>query len=238
MPITTARLAMRADPNTVLGAEAANSPLLGFLRSGGPRENGTNILSQGQEGVADWLRGKVGGDTAGGANTLVLNFPYTPTIRTGIEAMYTEMELTHTNYQPHAFNRSQIQNISISAKFTSQTDLWAKHSLGAIHFLRTITKMRYGEGDPLRGAPPPVLSFTAYGRYMFENVPVVVKSFNITLPDDVDYAELNVAGQYHAVPTLFTIDIELMVQRAVGPVRTEFTLGKFAGGQLADKGYI
>jgi hypothetical protein len=83
-----------------------------------------------------------------------------------------------------------------------------------------------------------VLSFTAYGRYMFENVPVVVKSFNITLPDDVDYAELNVAGQYHAVPTLFTVDIELMVQRAVGPIKDEFTLGKFAGGQLAEKGYI
>ena len=238
MPITTARLAMRADPNTVLGAEAANSPLLGFLRTAGPRENGTNIISQGIEGVTDWVRAKLGGNAVGGGNTLVLNFPYTPTIRTGIEAMYTEMELTHTNYQPHAFNRSQIQNIGISAKFTSQTDLWAKHSLGVIHFLRTITKMRYGEGDPLRGAPPPVLSFTAYGRYMFENVPVVVKSFSITLPDDVDYAELNVDGQYHAVPTLFTIDIELMVQRATGPIRTEFTLGKFAGGKLADKGYI
>ena len=238
MPITTARLAMRADPNTVLGAEAANSPLLGFLRTAGPRENGTNAVSQTIEGVTDWVRGRLGGNSAGGGNSLVLNFPYTPVIRTGTEAMYTEMELTHTNYQPHAFNRSQIQNISIQAKFTSQTDLWAKHSLAVIHFLRTITKMRYGAGDPLRGAPPPVLSFTAYGRYMFENVPVVVKSFNITLPDDVDYAELNVAGQYHAVPTLFTVDIELMVQRAVGPIKDEFTLGKFAGGQLAEKGYI
>jgi hypothetical protein len=73
---------------------------------------------------------------------------------------------------------------------------------------------------------------------MFENVPVVVKSFQVQLPDDVDYAELNVAGEYHAVPTLFTIDIELMVQRAIGSVRSDFTLGKFAGGQLANKGYI
>ena len=55
MPITTARLAMRADPNTVLGAEAANSPLLGFLRTAGPRENGTNVVSQSIEGVTDWF---------------------------------------------------------------------------------------------------------------------------------------------------------------------------------------
>jgi len=238
MPITTAKLTMKADPNTVLGAEAANSPLLGFLRIAGPRENGTNIVSQGIEGVTDWVRGALGGNNTGGGNTLSLNFPYTPVIRTGTEAQYTEMELTHTNYQPHAFNRSQVQNINIQAPFTAHTDLWAKYSLGAIHFMRTVTKMRYGENDPLRGAPPPVLNFTAYGRYMFENVPVVVKSFNITLPNDVDYAELNVAGQYHAIPANFTMEIDLMIQRAVGPIRSEFTLGRFAGGQLSQKGYI
>ena len=73
---------------------------------------------------------------------------------------------------------------------------------------------------------------------MFENVPVVVQSFNVTLPNDVDYVDTIVNYSHHAVPVSFTMDMELMIQRAVGPVRTEFTLGQFAAGQLASKGYI
>jgi hypothetical protein len=34
------------------------------------------------------------------------------------------------------------------------------------------------------------------------------------------------------------MDIELIIQRAVGPIRKEFTLGKFASGALAKQGYI
>jgi len=241
MPIPTARLSIKADPNAVFGAGAADSPLLGMLRVSGPRGgNGSDPLGAGTatNTAADWLRGRLGGNSIGGGNTLSLNFPYTPVIRLGGQALYTEMELTHTNYQPHAFNRSQVQNIQISAKFTAQTDLWARYSLAAIHFMRTVSKMRYGEGDPLRGAPPPVLSFSAYGTYMFENVPVVVQSFNVQLPDDVDYVDTVVNGVHHGVPALFNMELDLIVQRAVGPIRSEFTLGKFAAGQLSSKGYI
>lgn len=241
MPISTARLSIKSDPNSVFGDGADSSALLGMLRASGPRgSNGTDPtgLVGATNSIADWVRGKLGGNAIGGGNTLSLNFPYTPTIRTGTTALYTEMELTHTNYQPHAFNRSQVQNISVSAQFTSQTDLWARYSLAAIHFMRTITKMRYGQNDPLRGAPPPVLNFSAYGTYMFENVPVVVQSFNVVLPNDVDYVDTVVNGIHHAVPTVFNMEMELMIQRAVGPTRTDFTLGAFASGSLASKGYI
>ena len=238
MPISTAKLSIASNPNDVFGDGASTSTLLGYLQASGPRPYGTNVVTQADDSVASWVKGLVGGNKLGGANTLSLNFPYTPTIRTGTTAQYTEMELTHTNYQPHAFNRSQVQNISVQAQFTAQTDIWAKYCLAAIHFMRTVTKMRYGQNDPLRGAPPPVLYFSAYGSYMFENVPVVVQSFNITLPNDVDYIDTMVNYSHHAVPVSFAMDIELMIQRAVGPTRTEFTLGQFAAGQLASKGYI
>jgi hypothetical protein len=238
MPISTAKLSLKADPNAVFGEGATTSQLLGYLQASGPTPYGNNAVGQAIDSATNAVTGLFGANSAGGGNTLSLNFPYTPVIRTGHMVHYTEMELTHTNYQPHAFNRSQIQNISISAQFTSQTDLWAKYSLAAIHFMRTITKMRYGQSDDLRGAPPPVLLFSAYGTYMFENVPVVVSNFSITLPNDVDYIDTQVNYIHHAVPAVFTMDIELMVQRAVGPIRKEFTLGKFASGALAKQGYI
>jgi hypothetical protein len=239
MPISTAKLSLKADPNAVFGDGATTSQLLGYLQVGGPMTYGNNVVGTAIDNVRSAAANIFGNpNSAGGSKTLSLNFPYTPIIRTGTQVVYTEMELTHTNYQPHAFNRSQVQNIGITAQFTAQTDLWAKYSLAAIHFMRTITKMRYGENDPLRGAPPPVLLFSAYGTYMFENVPVVVSNFSISLPNDVDYVDTQVNYIHHAVPILFTMDIELMIQRAVGPVRKEFTLGNFASGKLATKGYI
>ena len=41
--------------------------------------------------------------------------------------------------------------------------------------------------DTNAGAPPPVLKLNGYGDYVFKDVPVVVQSFNIELPNDVDY---------------------------------------------------
>jgi hypothetical protein len=240
MPISTAKLSLASPPGDVFGEGGATSALLGYLQGNGPRPNGTSAAGQAGDAVAAWVRDATSKNAngIGGSNSLSLNFPYTPVIRTGTTAQYTEMELTHTNYQPHAFNRSQVQNISIQAQFTSQTDIWAKYSLAAIHFMRTITKMRYGQNDPKRGAPPPVVYFSAYGTYMFENVPVIVQQFNITLPNDVDYVDTMVNSSHQAVPIAFQMDIELIVQRAVGPIRTEFTLGQFSSGALASKGYI
>jgi hypothetical protein len=57
----------------------------------------------------------------------------------------------------------------------------------AIRFLRTYTKMNYGRLDPDRGQPPRILRFFAHGNNMFNDVPVVLTKFSMTLPEDVDY---------------------------------------------------
>ena len=59
--------------------------------------------------------------------------------------------------------------------------------LAVIHFFRSVTKMFYGAGDPLRGAPPPLTYLTGLGQYQFNQHPCVVQSFNYTLPSEVDY---------------------------------------------------
>jgi hypothetical protein len=46
--------------------------------------------------------------------------------------------------------------------------------------------MFYGQ-DPQRGAPPPLVYLIGLGEYQFNNQPCVVKSFNYSLPNDVDY---------------------------------------------------
>jgi hypothetical protein len=59
--------------------------------------------------------------------------------------------------------------------------------------LRSATKMFTGEGD-LVGNPPPILTLNGYGDYVFKNVPVVVKSFSVNLPQDANYINTSVAA--------------------------------------------
>ena len=66
--------------------------------------------------------------------------------------------------------------------------------MACIHFLRSVTMMNFGQTDPNAGTPPPVLIFDAYGPFVFFNLPVIVKSFNVTFPEDVDYVQVNTNG--------------------------------------------
>jgi hypothetical protein len=113
-------------------------------------------------------------------------FPYTPTINYEMQATYSDVNPTHSNYNIHFYKNSHVGAFSVTAKFTVQNDADAVYYLTTMHLLRALTKMQYGN-DPVAGAPPPVCRFSAYGDYMIQNVPVAIKSFRTDLPDNVDY---------------------------------------------------
>lgn len=120
-------------------------------------------------------------------NLLKLEFPYTPQIEYGVDVKYDSFNLTHTNYQPYAYTRTENPSLSMSCKFSAHTTDHFNQSVNAIRFLRTYTKMNYGRQDPDRGLPPRILRFFAYGPQLFNDVPVVISKFNITFPEDIDY---------------------------------------------------
>lgn len=122
-----------------------------------------------------------------------LIFPYTPTITINHSASYNTQQLTHQNYNFIAYQNSPVSDITISGEFTAEDAVQAKYWLAAVHFLRSVTKMFTGDTS-LGGNPPPILNFSAYGDYVFRNVPVVVKSFNMTLPKEVDYISTEIAA--------------------------------------------
>ena len=114
-------------------------------------------------------------------------FPYMPTIQTSYNADYESTELTHSNYRGQFYKSSYVGDISITGTFTAQDTAEANYLLAVIHFFRSVTKMFYGAKDPLRGAPPPLVYLIGLGQYQFNNQPCVVKTFNYSLPNDVDY---------------------------------------------------
>lgn len=122
-----------------------------------------------------------------------LIFPYTPTVQISSSASYEDQALTHQNYAYTFYQNSRVDQFTVSGAFNVEDGYQALYWIAAVHFLRSATKMFTGDGD-LSGNPPPILKFNGYGDYVFKNVPVVVKSFNIELPSDVNYISTSVSG--------------------------------------------
>ncbi len=116
-----------------------------------------------------------------------LIFPYTPTVSMTHTASYNSLEPTHSNYPFMAYQNSKVEQITITGEFYCETGPDAAYWIAAVHYLRSVTKMAFGDSGGDTGQPPPVLKLNGYGDYVFNNLPVVVKSFTVELPNDVDY---------------------------------------------------
>lgn len=115
-------------------------------------------------------------------------FPYTPSISVNYAANYDATPLTHSNYKIFQYGSSSVDQISINCDFTAQDASEARYLLAVIHFFRSVTKMFYGQDkNPLAGTPPPLCYLTGMGQFQFDRHPLVISSFNMSLPTDVDY---------------------------------------------------
>ena len=122
-----------------------------------------------------------------------LIFPYTPTITISNQANYSDQPITHHNFSYINYVSSRVSEININADFYVEDAIQAQYWLSVVHFLRSVTKMFTGDSANA-GNPPVILYFNAYGNFVFKDIPVVVKSFNMTLPKEVDYITTNMSG--------------------------------------------
>ena len=115
-------------------------------------------------------------------------FPYTPSINVTYAANYSPASPAHSNYKFFQYENSYVDNISIGCDFTAQDSDEATYVLAVIHFLRSVTKMFYGQDqNPKLGTPPPLCYLFGLGQFQFNAHPLAITSFNYNLPVDVDY---------------------------------------------------
>jgi len=158
-------------------------------------------------------------------------FPYPPTITVSHRANYESENLLHSNYTTPYYTHSAVDSISIQGRFTAQTENEAKYILSMMHFFRTVTKMFYA-GKDNRGTPPPVLYLDAYGQYMFDHIPIVVKDFNYTLPNDVNYMTVTFMNKVCKVPLDLNITLDTMPLYSRNKISNNFDLQSFSKGSL------
>ena len=128
---------------------------------------------------------------------LFRSFPYTPQIQVNYTANYDGTDLAHSNYKIYQYKNSEVGQVQITGMFTAQDTIEANYLLAVIHFFRSATKMFYGQdNDPKAGTPPPLLYLSGYGAHQFDNHPIALTSFNMSLPDDVDYVRAGTSNSY------------------------------------------
>lgn len=155
-------------------------------------------------------------------------FPFNPTVLLSHSANYSQIQPTHTNYAFNAYENSQIDVITMTGEFYQENENDAKYWVACLHFLRSATKMFYGNSNPL-GNPPVVCRLNGYGKHVLNNIPVVITNFTTDLPVDVDYIQCTINGQTNYVPTQSVITVTLQPQYARRS-QSGFSLNEYAGG--------
>jgi len=158
-------------------------------------------------------------------------WPYTPSVTVSSKANYTPIDPVHSNQPFQAYKNSQIDDITITGEFSAETATDAEYWIEATTFFKTATKMWFGSGDNV-GNPPVICNLSGYGSRVFNSVPVIIKSFSVTLPPEVNYIKCT---RYNASSTWVPVLSEISV--TVSPIynRTklrEFNLKNYANGSI------
>ena len=186
------------------------------------------LLAQGN--ILAPLRESSGSGAFNTGNRMI--FPFNPSVLLGHSANYTQIQPTHTNYPYNAYETSQVDAITITGEFYQENENDAKYWIACLHFLRSATKMFYGNSDPL-GNPPVVCRLNGYGKHVLNNIPVIITNFTTDLPQDLDYIECEIDGQVNYVPTQSSITVTLQPQYARRS-QSGFSLNQYASGGHID----
>jgi hypothetical protein len=162
-------------------------------------------------------------------------WPYLPTVSISTSANYTQVDPTHNNYPFQSYKNSQVNDISISGEFSCETEADAEYWIAATLFFKTATKMFFGQGENA-GNPPIVCTLSGYGTSIFDNVPVVIKSFSVDLPPDVNYVNYNGANKLGMPATNTWVPVLSTISVTVTPIYNrerlrKFSLRDYANGQ-------
>lgn len=158
-------------------------------------------------------------------------FPHTPAIFIQHDAAYSSPQTVHSNYDQVAFENHNISGISVAGSFTANSAEEADYIRAVLHFLRSVTKMYFGQDvDPIAGTPPPVCRLNSHGNYAFSNVPVVIQSFNLELGSSPDY--ISTTDKKTMMPTSTMVNVVLKPAYSRTATSKRFGLSAFAKGEL------
>lgn len=170
-----------------------------------------------------------------------LIWQYTPTMTFTSAAKYHQAQMQGMNYAINTYNMSEVSEITLNCDFTANDIYEAQYMLAAFNFLKIATKSYFGDAASAQGrygTPPPVMLFEYLGEQMFNKVPVVVSSYNITFSDAVDYVPVVWKDTTTFVPTQAQVMITMLPTYNPNKIRKRFDLDQIKNGQAYKHGFL
>ena len=171
-------------------------------------------------------------------NSLV--FPLTPSIILQHSAHYNALQPIHSNYPYQNYQHSSVETITITGEFIVENKSDAQYWLATQHFLRTATKMFYGDKD-LGGNPPVICKLSGYGDYVFNKVPIIITSYTVDLPQDVDYISSGVGVDVADAPSKGPqswAPVSSQITISVTPIYSRKTIEQFSLKDFVKGSYL
>ena len=101
---------------------------------------------------------------------------YTPTISETSSINYTSSDIMQSNEAFNVYTGTTNRTINISnIVFTCETPAQGVYALSVIHFLRSYSMVDFGAGRS--GRPPSPMWFSAFGKYAYDKVPVILNGY-------------------------------------------------------------
>lgn len=135
------------------------------------------------------------------------------------------------------YRNSSVRSWRISSRLISRTSAEATLNLQIINTIRSWQKPFFGEGTAaskpeLLGAPPPILTLSAYGPRMIGPVKCVMKDCNWTWDNSLDWIPTNDGNPFPVI-----IDVNISLEESWSPAEySGFDIVKYKQGDLSPSG--
>ena len=169
-------------------------------------------------------------------------FPYVPTIMSGFSANYGKHQPIHSNFTYKFFQNYEMQDITVTGNFTAHTTVEGQYMEAAMLFFKSAMKIGFGDIDPQRGVPPPVLEFNAWGEAWMKKVPVVLTNFTYNIDGQTDYVwPEGFASEPNKRSSMMPLNVVFILMLSptfsTRSTRKNYNSRAFFSGELLQKGY-
>lgn len=172
-------------------------------------------------------------------NISTVVFTVMPTIAESRSASYKSFTPLQHPGEILKYDTTQSRSWSISARLVARTIEEATDNLNIINTIRSWVMPFYGVGTAMSesskrflGAPPPILTLSAYGRQMIGPVKCVLESYSWDFPNDVDYLPTNTVDK---APFPVLLSVSLTLKESWSPVEySGFSIVDYRNGDMAE----
>lgn len=161
-------------------------------------------------------------------------FEAQPTLKEDRSASYdTQMTPVHHPGDIYKYKGTSARSWGLDAKLISRTTEEASKNVAYLNLIRSWVMPFHGEGTSKSynaelGAPPPIITMSAYGPLIVGPVPCIVESYSINWPNNIDYVTDNKGNM---IPVI--IDVSMSLKESYSPAEySGFDLKHYRRGEL------